>query len=143
MREDPWDDKPREECGVFGIYAPGEDVARITFFGLYALQHRGQESAGIATADGEHMAIRTRVGLVAQAFAEDDLAFLKGHIAVGHTRYSTQGSSTNRNSGPMTANTAEGPIAVAHNGNLTNAFHLREELEEMASASSRRPTARS
>ena len=130
MREDDWDDKPREECGVFGIYAPGEDVARITFFGLYALQHRGQESAGIATADGEHMSIRTRVGLVAQAFAEDDLTFLKGHIAVGHTRYSTQGSSTNRNSGPMTANMPEGPIAVAHNGNLTNAFHLREEMEE-------------
>ncbi|MDQ2682102.1 MAG: amidophosphoribosyltransferase, partial [Chloroflexota bacterium] len=91
MPEDIWDDKPTEECGVFGIYAPGHDVARITFFGLYALQHRGQESAGIATSNGEHVSIRTRIGLVSQGFAEDDLALLPGHIAVGHARYSTQG----------------------------------------------------
>src|SRR3954451_25038440 len=95
------DDKPHEECGGFGIYAPGEDVARLTFFGLYALQHRGQESAGIATSDGEHLSIRTRLGLVAQAFAEDDLQLLPGHIAIGHARYSTQGSSVARNAGPM------------------------------------------
>src|SRR3712207_2791030 len=80
------DDKPREECGVFGIFAPGEDVARLTFFGLYALQHRGQESAGIATSDGERLAVRARLGLVNQVFAEDDLALLRGHIAIGHTR---------------------------------------------------------
>src|SRR5215213_11784482 len=84
-------DKPHEECGVFGIFAPGEDVARLTFFGLYALQHRGQESAGIASSDGDHLSIRTRIGLVSQAFTEDDLKLLSGHIAVGHARYSTQG----------------------------------------------------
>ncbi len=125
-----WDDKLHEECGVFGIYAPGEDVARLTFFGLYALQHRGQESAGIATSDGEHLSIRTRVGLVNQAFTEDDLKLLPGHMAVGHARYSTQGSSVARNAGPMVTQSSDGPIAVAHNGNLTNAMNLREELEE-------------
>ncbi len=125
-----WDDKPHEECGVFGIYAPGEDVARLTFFGLYALQHRGQESAGIATSDGEHLSIRTRIGLVSQAFTEDDLKLLPGHIAVGHARYSTQGSSNARNAGPMVSQSPIGPLAVAHNGNLTNSMILREELEE-------------
>jgi amidophosphoribosyltransferase len=125
-----WDDKPHEECGVFGIFAPGEDVARLTFFGLYALQHRGQESAGIATSNGDHLSIRTRLGLVNQAFTEDDLKLLPGHIAVGHARYSTQGSSSARNAGPMVAQSSAGPIAVAHNGNLTNAMRLREELEE-------------
>ena len=101
MPESYRDDKPNEECGVFGIFAPDQDVARITFFGLYALQHRGQESAGIATSDGEHVSIRTRIGLVSQAFSEDDLALLPGHIAVGHARYSTQGSNSPRNAGPM------------------------------------------
>lgn len=126
-----WDDKLHEECGVFGIFAPGEDVARLTFFGLYALQHRGQESAGIATSDGGHLAIRTRIGLVNQAFTEDDLKLLPGHISVGHARYSTQGSSNARNAGPMVSQSPLGPIAVAHNGNLTNAGRLREELEEL------------
>ncbi len=124
------DDKPTEECGVFGLYAPDEDVARLTFFGLYALQHRGQESAGIATSNGEHLSIRTRLGLVAQAFAEDDLQLLPGHIAVGHARYSTQGSSVARNAGPMMTGSPLGPLAVAHNGNITNSVGLREELEE-------------
>lgn len=128
--ESIWDDKPHEECGVFGIFAPGEDVARLTFFGLYALQHRGQESAGIATSDGEHLSIRTRLGLVNQAFTEEDLKLLPGHIAVGHARYSTQGSTSARNAGPMVAQSSAGPIAVAHNGNLTNTVQLREELEE-------------
>ena len=125
-----WDDKPHEECGVFGIYAPGEDVARLTFFGVHALQHWGQESAGIATSDGEHLSIRTRIGLVSQAFTEDDLKLLPGHIAVGHARYSTQGSSNARNAGPMVSQSPIGPLAVAHNGNLTNSMILREELEE-------------
>ena len=129
MAEDIWDDKPKEECGVFGIYAPDHDVARTTFFGLYALQHRGQESAGIATADGQHVAIRTRIGLVSQGFSEDDLELLTGHIAVGHTRYSTQGANSARNAGPMIANSNFGPVVVGHNGNITNAFALREELE--------------
>jgi amidophosphoribosyltransferase len=129
MAEDIWDDKPTEECGVFGIFAPDHDVARITFFGLYALQHRGQESAGIATSDGEHVSLRTRVGLVSQGFSEDDLALLPGHIAVGHTRYSTQGSNSPRNAGPMMSGSNLGPVVVAHNGNITNAFQVREELE--------------
>jgi len=123
------DDKPTEECGVFGIFAPEQDVARITFFGLYALQHRGQESAGIATSDGEHVSIRTRIGLVSQAFSEDDLALLPGHIAVGHARYSTQGANSPRNAGPMISGSNLGPVVVAHNGNITNALALREELE--------------
>lgn len=129
MAEDMRDDKPTEECGVFGIYAPEHDVARTTFFGLYALQHRGQESAGIATSDGQHIQIRTRIGLVSQAFAEDDLRFLTGHIAVGHARYSTQGSNSARNCGPMITDSEIGPVVVAHNGNLTNALRLREDLE--------------
>ncbi len=124
------DDKPREECGVFGICAPGEDVARLTFFGLYALQHRGQESAGIATADGGRLSVRTRLGLVGQAFAEEDLGALRGHIAIGHARYSTSGSNRPANAGPMVTEGPDGPVAVAHNGNLTNAFALRRELEE-------------
>src|SRR5512138_3652545 len=100
MIDSGWDflddepDRPREACGVFGIYAPGEDVARITYFGLYALQHRGQESAGIATADGgTALHMHREMGLVAQAFTETDLIRLPGHIAIGHTRYSTTGSS--------------------------------------------------
>ena len=123
------DDKPREECGVFGIYAPGEDVARLTFFGLYALQHRGQESAGIATTDGDRLFLRTRLGLVSQAFDEDDLRDLPGRAAIGHTRYSTAGSNRPCNAGPIAADGPGGPIAVAHNGNLINALSLREELE--------------
>ncbi|HEY8445791.1 MAG TPA: amidophosphoribosyltransferase [Thermomicrobiales bacterium] len=124
------DDKPREECGVFGIYAPGEDVARLTFFGLYALQHRGQESAGIATSDGTEIYVRTRLGLVNQAFDESDLRDLPGHIAIGHTRYSTTGRSSAVNAGPMVSDSPIGRIAVAHNGNLVNAYALRRELEE-------------
>jgi amidophosphoribosyltransferase len=125
-------DHPREACGVFGVYAPGEDVARITFYGLYALQHRGQESAGIATSDGEQpFGLRTGMGLVAQVFDEEDLAFLRGHVAIGHTRYSTAGGSIACNAQPLIVrdpdNDAE--IALAHNGNLTNAEILREDLE--------------
>ncbi|MCL5256339.1 MAG: amidophosphoribosyltransferase [Chloroflexi bacterium] len=121
--------KPQEECGVFGIFAPGEDVARTTFFALYALQHRGQESAGIATGDGERVNLHTRMGLVAQAFDESDLARLKGFLAIGHTRYSTTGSSKLINACPVLVGSPVGDIAVAHNGNLVNSMHLREELE--------------
>jgi len=124
------DDKPHDACGVFGIYAPGEDAARLTFFGLYALQHRGQESAGIATADGKKISVRTRLGLVGQAFAEDDLEDLPGGIAIGHARYSTAGSNKICNAGPLVADTPLGSIAVSHNGNLVNAAPLRRELEE-------------
>lgn len=123
------DDKPHEECGVFGIYAPGDDVARITFFGLYALQHRGQESAGIATTDGTMIHRRTHLGLVSQAFTENDLAMLPGFAAIGHTRYSTTGQSSERNAGPMLTDSPFGPIAVGHNGNIINSMGLRDELE--------------
>ena len=123
-------DEPREECGVFGVYAPYEDVARLTFFGLYALQHRGQESAGIATADGHSMRIHTRMGLVNTAFSEDDLSRLTGHIAVGHTRYSTTGSSMAKNAGPFLVHGDYGDIAVAHNGNLVNSAILQRDLIE-------------
>jgi amidophosphoribosyltransferase len=123
-------DKPHEECGVFGIFAPGEDVARLTFFGLFALQHRGQESAGIAASDGRDIHIRTSLGLVNQAFDERDLRDLAGQIAIGHCRYSTSGSNTACNAGPILTQSDIGPIAVSHNGNLTNALPLRTELEE-------------
>lgn len=123
-------DEPHEECGVFGVYAPSEDVARLTFFGLYALQHRGQESAGIATADGHRLRIHTRMGLVNTAFSEDDLTRLTGHIAVGHTRYSTTGSSQAKNAGPFLVNGDSGEVAVAHNGNLVNSAILRRDLIE-------------
>lgn len=122
------DDKPREECGVFGVYAPGRDVARLTFFGLYALQHRGQEAAGIATCDGERAYIQKGQGLVSQIFSESQMNALKGHIAVGHNRYSTTGSQHIRNVQPQMIETIDGPLAVSHNGNLTNALSLRQLL---------------
>jgi amidophosphoribosyltransferase len=117
-----------ESCGIFGIYAPGVDVARITFFGLYALQHRGQESAGIATSDGKKICLHTSMGLVSQAFTEDELALLKGHIAIGHTRYSTTGSSRPSNAQPILVETDSTTIALGHNGNIVNAKFLRDEL---------------
>ena len=123
-----WSDHPNEECGVFGIYAPGEDVARLTFFGLYALQHRGQESAGIAVADGRTIRAHKDMGLVAQVFDEAKLAPLQGDFAIGHTRYSTTGSSKISNAQPFTLESYLGPLALAHNGNLTNAAELRLEL---------------
>jgi amidophosphoribosyltransferase len=127
----PEHENPREACGVFGVYAPGEDVSRLTFYGLYALQHRGQESAGIAASDGVSLSLRTGMGLVSQVFDEEDLAFLRGHIAIGHTRYSTSGGSFECNAQPIVVhdNYTDSPIALAHNGNLTNASLLREDLE--------------
>jgi amidophosphoribosyltransferase len=123
-------DHPHEECGVFGIVGPGDDVARLTFYGLYALQHRGQESAGIATSNGEKFELRTGMGLVSQVFDEEDLAVLKGHIAIGHTRYSTAGGSLACNAQPIVVHDAVSgdPIALGHNGNLTNAETLRDDL---------------
>ncbi|MFL5804383.1 MAG: amidophosphoribosyltransferase [Roseiflexaceae bacterium] len=123
-------DRPREACGVFGIYAPSRDVARLTFFGLFALQHRGQESAGIASSDGHMAYLHKGMGLVAQVFDEDKLRPLKGHLAIGHNRYSTTGSSHIRNSQPYLIETIYGPLGVAHNGNLTNALELRQLLLE-------------
>jgi amidophosphoribosyltransferase len=126
----PDQDQLHEECGIFGVYAPGLDVARLTYFGLYALQHRGQESAGIAVASDGEIFLSKRLGLVAQAFSETDLRHLRGDIAVGHTRYSTTGSTRAENAGPMAAESAFGTIVVAHNGNVVNAAELRDELAE-------------
>lgn len=123
-------DKFSDACGVFGVCAPGVDVARLTFFGLYALQHRGQESAGIAVSDGNAAALHKGMGLVAQVFDEHNLAPLQGHLAIGHTRYSTTGGSFLRNAQPYLIETIHGPLGVAHNGNLTNALTLRRDMLE-------------
>jgi amidophosphoribosyltransferase len=124
------DDKLHEECGIFGIYAPDRDVARHAFFALYALQHRGQEGAGIVTCDGHTAHIHKGMGLVSQVFHEDNLSNLKGHLAIGHNRYSTTGSSKLRNTQPYLLETLYGPLALGHNGNLINAPQLRRELLE-------------
>jgi len=124
------DDKPHEACGIFAIYAPGAEVARLTYFGLYALQHRGQESAGIAASDGQVARIHKDMGLVSRVFDEPTLTSLSGHLAIGHTRYSTTGGSHLRNVQPFLVETMHGPLGVAHNGNLTNAQALRRELLE-------------
>ena len=121
-------DKPEEACGVFGVYAPGQDVAKLTYFGLYALQHRGQESAGIATFNGDKVHCYKDMGLVSQVFNESILAELSGNIAVGHTRYSTTGSSLKENAQPAIVKTRLGSLALAHNGNLVNAMELRQHL---------------
>ena len=122
------DDHPHEECGVIGVFAPNEDVARMTFFGLYALQHRGQEAAGIAVADGQMISMHKDVGLVSHVFTPNTMAELNGHYAIGHTRYSTTGSSLLRNAQPFMIETIHGPLALAHNGNLVNSVELRNEL---------------
>lgn len=124
-------DRPeiQEECGVFGVYAGGEDVARTAFFGLFSLQHRGQESAGIAVSDGEKIRMHRDMGLITQVFQEDTLISLKGHVAIGHTRYSTTGSSILRNVQPMVCDCDLGTIALAHNGDLINASQIREEMQ--------------
>ena len=121
--------KLKESCGVFGVYAPGEDVSRLTFFGIFALQHRGQESAGIATADGIRIRVHTGMGLVSQVFDEYNLERLTGHIAIGHTRYSTTGTSRAGNAQPLLVQGPTGPMALAHNGNVVNAVDLRQELQ--------------
>ncbi|MDZ7705936.1 MAG: hypothetical protein U5L04_15790 [Trueperaceae bacterium] len=122
------DDKPHEECGVFGIYAPGEEVARLSYFALHALQHRGQEGAGIASSDGYVAHLYKAMGLVNQVFNEENLATLPGHLAIGHNRYSTTGSPHLRNTQPLLIETALGPLGVAHNGNLVNVPSLRRDL---------------
>jgi amidophosphoribosyltransferase len=123
-------EKPEEACGVFGIYAPEEEVAKLAYFGLYALQHRGQESAGIATFEGEAVHCYKNMGLVSQVFKEDILSTLLGTIAVGHTRYSTTGSSHRANAQPAVVETRLGSLALAHNGNLVNTLDLRQILEK-------------
>jgi amidophosphoribosyltransferase len=123
------DDRLKEECGIFGVITPNSDAARLTFFGLFALQHRGQESCGIAVSDGVHVRMHKDMGLVSQVFNEEILAKLPGHMAIGHTRYSTTGSSVVQNAQPISCTTIDGNIAVAHNGNLINAHELRRKLE--------------
>lgn len=126
----PGEKGPQDACGVFGVWAEGEEVAKLAFFGLYALQHRGQESAGIATADGEKILVFKDMGLVSQVFNESALESLQGHIAVGHTRYSTTGASHWRNAQPTLGRTAYGTVALGHNGNLTNTAELMDMLEQ-------------
>ncbi|MGN6373159.1 MAG: amidophosphoribosyltransferase [Solirubrobacteraceae bacterium] len=128
-------DGPRDECGVFGVYAPRHEVSRLSYFALYALQHRGQESAGIAAADrGGNIITRRELGLVSQVFSENDLRTLSGDLAIGHVRYSTTGSNAWENSQPVHrsagTNGSSRELALAHNGNLVNAVELREELSE-------------
>jgi amidophosphoribosyltransferase len=124
------DDHPPEECAVFGMYAPGEDVARHTYFALYALQHRGQESSGIACSDGRVLECYKDMGLVSQVFNPEILLRLNGFLTVGHNRYSTTGSSRIDNAQPIMLKSHLGPIAIAHNGNLTNYKELKKELSE-------------
>ncbi|MBQ1443114.1 MAG: amidophosphoribosyltransferase [Renibacterium sp.] len=126
----PGEKGPQDACGVFGVWAPGEEVAKLTYYGLYALQHRGQESAGIATSDGDRINVYKDMGLVSQVFDESTLNTLKGHIAVGHCRYSTTGSSTWANAQPTLGATRTGTVALAHNGNLTNTAELFELVME-------------
>jgi amidophosphoribosyltransferase len=128
----PADPPPREACGVFGVFAPGEDVAKLTYFGLYALQHRGQESAGIAISDGTRIVVYKDMGLVAQVFSEPVLSSLHGHLAVGHCRYSTSGSSVWQNAQPTFRPTAIGGLALGHNGNLINTLELASLLPAAA-----------
>ena len=121
-------DRPSEECGVIGISTRGDDSARLAFFGLYALQHRGQEAAGIAVSDGRAVRVHKDLGLVSQVFDPRALAPLVGGLAIGHTRYSTTGSNSERNVQPYVVETFHGPLGIAHNGNLVNADRLRTKL---------------
>lgn len=124
-------DKPKEYCGVFGIYAPTEQVAKLAYFGLFALQHRGQESAGIATFDEGKMRCHKAMGLVSHVFSEEKLQELQGSWAVGHNRYSTTGSSYHCNAQPALEETRLGTLALAHNGNLVNIVELKDKLLSM------------
>jgi amidophosphoribosyltransferase len=122
--------RPQDACGVFGVWAPGEEVAKLSYFGLYALQHRGQESAGIAVSNGSQILVYKDMGLVSQVFDEATLGSLPGYLAVGHTRYSTTGSSVWENAQPTFRAAGHGAIALAHNGNLTNTAELAELVAE-------------
>ena len=126
-------DEIREECGVFGIYGdPG--ASRLTFLGLYALQHRGQESSGMAVSDGNRIDSHRAMGLVSEAYDKGErVNDLKGHIAIGHNRYSTTGTSNVYNAQPFLVNYKRGQLATAHNGNLTNTGKLRQSMEELGS----------
>jgi amidophosphoribosyltransferase len=129
---DSEDRPPRDACGVFGVWSPGEDVAKLAYFGLYALQHRGQESAGIAVSDGTTIVVFKDMGLVPQVFDEAALNSLRGYIAVGHCRYSTSGSSVWHNAQPTFRATPSASLALGHNGNLINTLELAELVEAPA-----------
>jgi amidophosphoribosyltransferase len=128
---DPLERGPQDACGVFGVWAPGEEVAKLTYFGLYALQHRGQESAGIAVSNGQQILVYKDMGLVSQVFDENTLDSLQGHLAIGHSRYSTTGASTWQNAQPTFRPTADGSIALGHNGNLINTHELVEMVDAL------------
>ncbi|KGN34261.1 amidophosphoribosyltransferase [Knoellia sinensis KCTC 19936] len=126
----PGEKGPQDACGVFGVWAPGEDVAKLTYYGLYALQHRGQESAGIAASNGRRLLVYKDMGLVSQVFDERSLGSLTGHLAIGHCRYSTTGGSTWENAQPTLGGHDGGTLALAHNGNLINSAELRDLVSE-------------
>ena len=128
----PGEKGPQDACGVFGVWAPGEDVAKLTYYGLYALQHRGLLTAGIATSNGQQILVYKDTGLVSQVFDERSLSTLRGHIAVGHCRYSTTGGSTWENAQPTLGGHDAGTVALAHNGNLINSAELLEMVEDRA-----------
>jgi len=132
---DPNDRGPQDACGVFGVWAPGEDVAKLSYYGIYALQHRGQESAGIAVSNGRQILVYKDMGLVSQVFDESTLSSLRGHLAIGHARYSTTGASTWHNAQPTFRPTAHGSIALGHNGNLTNTSELAQMVADLPSDS--------
>ncbi|MDD5167603.1 MAG: amidophosphoribosyltransferase, partial [Syntrophales bacterium] len=132
INDDSRDNYPRHECGVFAVYGH-PDAARVSFFGLFALQHRGQESAGIVSSDGCNIYDHRGMGLVSEVFREDNLSKLKGHFAIGHVRYSTTGSSILANAQPFLAHHADEYYAIGHNGNLTNTQALRSALEDRGS----------
>ncbi|HWN26847.1 MAG TPA: amidophosphoribosyltransferase [Actinomycetospora sp.] len=139
-----FDEGPKEECGVFGVWAPGEEVAKLTYFGLFALQHRGQEAAGMAVSDGRQIVVFKDLGLVSQVFDEQTLSSLRGHLSVGHTRYSTTGSPTWENAQPTFRTTAAGTgIALGHNGNLVNTAELTRRRDAAAPVGGARRRGRS
>ena len=131
MVKSQFDNKFGEECGIVGVYDPNGDVSRLAFYGIYALQHRGQESAGIASADGYKIKLRTGMGLVTHVFKDEDLDYLTGDIAIGHTRYSTTGTSNIKNAQPIIVNGENFKLAIAHNGNVVNSLELKREMEEL------------
>ena len=123
---------PKEECGVFGVWAPGDDVARLTYFALFAQQHRGQEAAGMAVSDGEHILVFKELGLVSQVFDEATLSTLRGDLGIGHNRYSTTGSTTWENAQPAFKTDGQRSLALGHNGNLVNTLELAQRVGPQA-----------
>ncbi len=131
MAKSQFDKQFGEECGIVGVYDPNGDVSRLAFYGIYALQHRGQESAGIASSDGNAIKLRTGMGLVTHVFKDEDLDYLTGNTAIGHTRYSTTGTSNIKNAQPIVVDGENFKLGIAHNGNVVNSLELKRELEEL------------